>query len=89
MAIELPAAQVETIPAALLEIISQTDNNNCDGDNSNENLGGHETAISITESTSKIHEPKAYNKAINNLIYGKQWREAIKKELQNLESHYT
>ena len=89
LVIEQPAAQVETTPAALLETTPRTDNNGGDGDNNNESLGGHETAMSITESTSKIDEPKAYDEAINDPIHGRRWREAIEEELQNLESHHT
>lgn len=35
----------------------------------------------LIETSSKVHEPKTYNEAINNTIYGNQWREAINKEL--------
>lgn len=77
------------MPVALLEATPQTDNNDGNSDNNDESLGGHKTAISIIESTSKIYKPKAYNKAINDPINGKRWREAIKKKLQNPESHYS
>lgn len=33
----------------------------------------HEVAMSITESSSKIHEPKTYNEAVNDLAHGRQW----------------
>ena len=89
LTLEQLAAQVEMTTAALLETIPWTDNNGGNGDNNNESLGGHKTAMSITESTSKICERKAYDKAINDLIHWRQWREAIKDELQNLESHHT
>lgn len=45
--------------------------------------------MSITESSSKIHEPKKYEEAVNDLIHGRRRREAIQDELQNLENHYT
>lgn len=45
--------------------------------------------MSLTKTNSKIHEPKSYDKAINNLVHGHCQREAIKKELQNLESDQT
>ncbi len=48
-----------------------------------------EQAMSITESTSKIHEPKTYDEAISDPIHGRRWREVIGEELQNLESHHT
>lgn len=41
----------------------------------------------MTEANSKIHKMRTYNEAVNNLIYGRYWRKAIKKELQNLENH--
>lgn len=49
----------------------------------------HKTVMSITESSSKIHEPAAYNEVISNLIHGRRWRETIEEELQNLENYYT
>lgn len=51
------------------------------------NIEEQEVAISLTETNSKIHEPKSYNKAIDDLIYGRRWKEVIEEELQNLESH--
>lgn len=48
-----------------------------------------EQAMSITESSSKIHEPESYEEAVNDPIHGRRWREAIEKELQNLENHQT
>lgn len=45
--------------------------------------------MSITESSSKIHKPKSYKEAINDPIHRWQWREAIEKELQNLENYQT
>ena len=48
-----------------------------------------ETAMSITECSSKIHEPTSYNEAVSDPIHGRRWREAIEEELQNLENHQT
>lgn len=45
--------------------------------------------MSIVVSTSKIYKPNTYNEAISDLIYGRHWREAIEKELQNLENYHT
>ena len=45
--------------------------------------------MSITECSSKIRKPITYDKAINNPIHGRRWREAIEEELQNLENHQT
>ena len=49
----------------------------------------NEVAMSMTKANSKIHEPGSYNEAVNNPIHGRRWREAIEKELQNLENHQT
>ena len=48
-----------------------------------------EIAMSITKCSSKIRKPTIYDKAINDLIYGRRWREAIEEELQNLKNHQT
>lgn len=45
--------------------------------------------MSATEISSKVYEPKTYDKAINDPIYGRRWKEAIKDEIQNLENHHT
>lgn len=45
--------------------------------------------MSITKLSSKIYEPSTYKEATNNPIYGRQWRKAIKKKLQNLDNHHT
>ena len=45
--------------------------------------------MSATEMRSKIYEPKTYNEAKADPIHGRQWREAIEEELQNLEQHST
>ena len=43
----------------------------------------------MTKVSSKIHKPKLYDQAINDLIYSRQWKKAIKEELQNLENYQT
>lgn len=48
-----------------------------------------EFAKSVTETSSKVREPKTYDKAINDPISGNRWREAIDEELWNLDSHQT
>lgn len=42
---------------------------------------------SMTETSSKIHDPKTYNKAIHDLKNGNRCRKAIGKKLWNLDSH--
>ena len=37
--------------------------------------------MSITEPPSKIYKPGSYDEAVNDLVYGHYWREAIKEEL--------
>lgn len=46
-------------------------------------------AMSITETSSKIHKPKIYDEAVNNPIHGRRWQKAIEDKLQNLENHQT
>ena len=46
-------------------------------------------AKSVTETSSKVREPKTYDKAINDLIHGNRWREAVDEELWNLDTHQT
>ena len=46
-------------------------------------------AMSITETSSKIYEPKSYDEAIADLIHGTRWRQAIKEEIHSLEINYT
>lgn len=41
------------------------------------------------EISSKVYKPKTYGEVINNLIHGRQWKEAIEDEIQNLENHHT
>ena len=41
----------------------------------------------VTETSSKVHEPKTYNEAINDPIHGNRWREAVDEELWNLDTH--
>lgn len=36
---------------------------------------------SLRETNNKIHEPKTYNKAIDDLIHKNKWRKVIDKEL--------
>lgn len=38
-------------------------------------------AKSVTETSHKVREPKTYDEAINDPIYGNRWREGINKEL--------
>lgn len=45
--------------------------------------------MSISEASSKIHEPTSYEDAISDSIYGRQWKDAVEEELHNLESHHT
>ena len=40
-----------------------------------------ELAKSVTETSNKVREPKAYNKTINDLINGNRWQKAIDEEL--------
>lgn len=51
--------------------------------------GETNTAMSATEVSSKIYKPSNHNETISDLIYGRQWGEAIEEELQNLEQHNT
>lgn len=55
----------------------------------NASLYIYATAMSATKISSKIYEPTLYEKAISNPVHGRQWREAIEEELQNLEPHNT
>ena len=48
-----------------------------------------EFAKSVTETSSKVQEPKTYDEAINDPVHGNRWREAIDEELWNLDSHQT
>ena len=43
----------------------------------------------MTETSSKVREPKTYDEAINDPIYGNKWIEAINEELWNLDSYQT
>ena len=43
----------------------------------------------MTETSSKVREPKTYDEAINDPIHGNRWREAIDEELGNLDIHQT
>ena len=46
-----------------------------------------EIAKLVIKTSSKVREPKIYDKAISDTIYGNKWREAINEELWNLNSH--
>lgn len=48
-----------------------------------------EKAMSATETSSKIYEPKTYEEAMSDLVHSRQWREAIEEEIQNLEKDST
>lgn len=48
-----------------------------------------EFAKSVTKTSSKVREPKTYDEAINDLIHGNKWREAVGEELWNLDIHQT
>ena len=48
-----------------------------------------EFAKSVTETSSKVREPKTYNKTISKSIYGNRWRKAIDEELWNLDFYQT
>lgn len=44
-------------------------------------------AKSMTETSSKIHKPKTYNKVIHDSIHRNRWCKAIDKEMWNLDSY--
>ena len=46
-------------------------------------------AKSVTETSSKVQEPKTYDEAINDPVHWNRRREAIDEELWNLDSHQT
>lgn len=48
-----------------------------------------EKAMSATETSSKIYEPKTYEEAMSDPVHSRQWREAIEEEIQNLEKDST
>lgn len=48
----------------------------------------YKVAKSVIETSSKVQEPKTYNKAINNPIY-RRWRKVINKKLLNLDIYQT
>ena len=48
-----------------------------------------ELTKSVTKSSSKVREPETYDEAINNLVHGNRWKEAIDEELWNLYSYQT
>lgn len=73
----------ETSNKLLREILNQTIIR------ANKNIEEQEVVMSLTKTNSKVHEPKSYDKAIDDPIYGRHWRKGIKEELQNLKSHQT
>lgn len=44
-------------------------------------------AISVAKTSSNIYKLKIHRKTINSLIYSKQQKKTIKKEIKNLENH--
>lgn len=48
-----------------------------------------ERNMSVTEISSKIYELKTYKEAISNPIHSREWKKAIKEEIQNLKDHQT
>ena len=48
-----------------------------------------ELAQLVTETSSKVREPKTYNEVVKNPINRNKWQEAIDKELWNLDTHQT
>lgn len=48
-----------------------------------------EKIMSMTETSSRVYEPKTYEEAITDPIYSRQWKEAIEEEIQNLENYQT
>lgn len=44
-----------------------------------------EKIMSVTETSSKVHEPATYEEAISDPIHARQWKKAIEEEIQNLE----
>ena len=46
-------------------------------------------AKSVTETSSKVPEPKTYDEAINDPIHGNRWHEAADEELWNLNTYQT
>lgn len=43
----------------------------------------------ISETNSRMREPRTYNEVINNLIHKNNWRDAIDEELWNLDFYQT
>ena len=69
----------------------KTDLGGTSGENTSDGLvrPAQELAKSVTETSSKVREPKTYDEAINDPIKGNRWREAINEELWNLDTHQT
>ena len=61
----------------------RTDRGGTSGKNPPEGLirPAHKFAKSVTETSSKVHEPKIYDEDVNNPVHGNKWRKAINKEL--------
>ena len=43
----------------------------------------------MTETSSKVWQPKTYDEAINDPVHGNRWREVMDEELWNLDSYQT
>ena len=67
---------------------ARTDPSGTLGENPSDGLirPAQELAKSVTETSSKVHEPKTYNKAVNNPINGNRGQEAIDEKLWILDS---
>ena len=48
-----------------------------------------EKAISAMETSSKIHKPETYKKAISDPVHSWRWKTVIEEKIQNLENYYT
>lgn len=46
-----------------------------------------EKIMSVIKTSSKVYKPTTYKQMISNLVYTRQWKEAIEEEIQNLENH--
>lgn len=59
------------------------------GGATNDEVTRVEKIMSVTETSSKVHEPATYEEAISDPIHARQWKKAIEEEIQNLEDHQT
>lgn len=50
---------------------------------------GTELAMPVSETSSKIHEPKSYDESVADPIHGTRWRQAVDEELHSLNQHNT